>query len=277
MPKKEYSQGMEIFRKPAPSWAEAQPALRDWYQTGLGDAVLDTVSAKCDDILSGIFGYQGLQVGQIAPHRELLASAGLHRRIVIDSYAESTSAQISGELEHLPISSNCVNLVFFPHSLEFCANPHGALREADRVLTADGHLLLLGFNPYSQFGLRRAFGRSVPWNGTTYSRSRIQDWLSVLGFRIVTAETVFLRSPVDRPGFLRRTRHIEYTQRFLGFVGGVYLIHARKQTVPMTLARQNWMRPQGRLVTGAFAQRSTRAAAVNRTQEHEDDHRPKGR
>ena len=45
MPKKEYSHGMEIFRKPAPSWAEAQPALRDWYQTGLGDAVLDTVSA----------------------------------------------------------------------------------------------------------------------------------------------------------------------------------------------------------------------------------------
>jgi SAM-dependent methyltransferase len=255
---------MEIFRKSGPSWADAQPRLREWYQTGLGDAVLDTVSEKCDDMLSGIFGYQGLQVGQIAPHRELLASAGLHRRIVIDSYAETTSAQISGELEHLPISSNCVNLVFFPHSLEFCANPHGALREADRVLTADGHLLLLGFNPYSQFGLRRSFGRSVPWNGNTYSRARIQDWLSVLGYRIVTAETVFLRTPIDRPGFLRRTRYIEHTQRFFGFVGGVYLIHARKQSIPMTITRQSWMRPQGRLVTGAFAQRSTRSS-VNRS------------
>lgn len=265
---------MEIFRKTAPSWAEAQPKLRDWYRTSLGEAVLDTVSAKCDDILPGIFGYQGLQVGQIAPHRELLASAGLHRRIVIDSYAETTSAQISGELEHLPISSNRMNLVFFPHSLEFCSNPHGALREADRVLTADGHLLLLGFNPYSQFGLRRAFGRNLPWNGNTYSRARIQDWLSVLGFRVVTAETVFLRPPIDRPGFLRRTQYLEHTQRFLGFVGGVYLIHARKQSMPMTLSRQNWMTPRGRLVTGAFAQRSTRSAvsrSSNRSANKNDD------
>jgi len=128
----------------------------------------------------------------------------------------------------------------------------------------DGHLLLLGFNPYSQFGLRRSFGRSVPWNGNTYSRARIQDWLSVLGYRIVTAETVFLRTPIDRPGFLRRTRYIEHTQRFFGFVGGVYLIHARKQSIPMTITRQSWMRPQGRLVTGAFAQRSTRSS-VNRS------------
>jgi len=264
---------MESFRKSGPGWAEAQPALRDWYQTSLGEAVLDTVSEKCDDILPGIFGYQGLQVGQIAPHRELLASAGLHRRIVIDSYAKTTSAQISGELEHLPISSNRMNLVFFPHSLEFCSNPHAALREADRVLTADGHLLLLGFNPYSQFGLRRIFGRSVPWTGNTYSRARIQDWLSVLGFRIVTAETVFLRPPVDRPSILRRTRYIEHVQRFLGFVGGVYLIHARKQSIPMTLTRQTWMQPQGRLVTGAFAQRSTRSA-VNRSSNKRDEDRP---
>ena len=266
---------MEIFRKSPPSWASAQPQLRDWYQTSLGGAVLDAVSAKCDDILPGIFGYQGLQFGQIAPHRELLSSAGLHRRIVIDSYAQTSSAQISGELEHLPISSDCMNLVFFPHSLEFCGNPHGALREADRVLTADGHLLLLGFNPYSQFGVRRAIGRSVPWSGNTYSRARIQDWLSVLGFRIVTAETVFLRPPVNRPGVLKRTRYLEYTQRFLGFVGGVYLIHARKQSMPMTLSRQNWMRTRGRLVTGAFARRATRTAAVNRSASDREEDRSK--
>ena len=157
---------------------------------------------------------------------------------------------------------------------DWAKRPHGALREADRVLTADGHLLLMGFNPYSQFGLRRSFGRSVPWNGNTYSRARIQDWLSVLGFRIVTAETVFLRPPIDRPGFLRRTRYLEHTQRFLGFVGGVYLIHARKQSIPMTLSRQTWMRPQGRLVTGAFARRSTRTA-VNRSNTDRDEDRSK--
>ncbi|MEM7256329.1 MAG: methyltransferase domain-containing protein [Pseudomonadota bacterium] len=151
---------MSYFRKNPPSWLDAQPVLRNWYESTLGQAVLDTVADKFDDVLPGIFGYQGVQVGQIAPGRELLASAGLHRRIVVDSCAEDSGSHITGELEHLPISNNCVNLVFFPHSLEFCESPHGALREADRVLTADGHLLIMGFNPFSQFGLRRAVGRS---------------------------------------------------------------------------------------------------------------------
>jgi len=252
---------MRKFSKNSPHWSEAQPDLRDWYSTSLGYAVLDTVADKFDDILPGIFGYQGVQVGQIAPGRELLASAGLHRRLVIDSFAKDSASHISAEVEQLPISSDCVNLVFLPHALEFCDSPHAALREADRILTDDGHLIVMGFNPYSTFGLRGLFGRSVPWNGKYYSRSRVQDWLSVLGFRIVTTETVFLRPPLNRARVLRKTRLVEKTQRFLGFTGGVYLIHARKQTIPMTLSRQQWLKSRGRLVTGAFAQRSGRTAA----------------
>lgn len=251
---------MANFRKNSPSWLEAQALLRNWYETILGQAVLDTVADKFDDLLPGIFGYQGVQVGQIAPGRELLASAGLHRRIVVDSSADESSSHITGELEHLPISNNCVNLVFFPHSLEFCENPHSALREADRVLTDDGHLLIMGFNPYSQFGVRRALGRSVPWSGKTYSRARIEDWLSVLGFRVVATETVFLRPPVARKRLLSSMRFIEKTQRYFGFAGGVYIIHARKQSIPMTLSRQQWL-PRGRLVHGAFAQHASRVAA----------------
>lgn len=252
---------MKKFSKNSPNWCDAQPGLRDWYQSSLGNAVLDTVADKFDETLPGIFGYQGLQVGQIAPGRELLSSAGLHRRLVVDSFASESGSHISADVEHLPISSDCVNLVFYPHALEFCESPHGALREADRILTDDGHLIVMGFNPYSTFGARRLFGRSTPWNGKIYSRARVQDWLSVLGFRIVSTETVFLRPPVNRAGVLRKTRGLEKTQRFLGLAGGVYLIHARKQSIPMTMSRQQWLKPRGRLVTGAFAERSGRTAA----------------
>ena len=252
---------MKKFSKNSPDWCDAQPGLRDWYQTSLGNAVLDTVADKFDEILPGIFGYQGVQVGQIAPGRELLSSAGLHRRLVIDSFASESLSHISADVEHLPISSDCVNLVFYPHALEFCDSPHAALREADRILTDDGHLLVMGFNPWSSFGVRRVLGRAVPWNGKSYSRARVQDWLSVLGFRVVSTETVFLRPPINRAPVLRRTKLLEKTQKVLGFAGGVYLIHARKQTVPMTLSRQQWLKPRGRLVTGAFAQRTGRTAA----------------
>lgn len=258
---------MGDFRKKTPDWAAAQPQLRDWYAGPLGSAVLDTVETKLEDILPEIFGYQGLQVGQISPGKNLLASAGLYRRVVVDSESDVDNVQISGELEHLPISSNCVNLVFYPHSLEFCENPHGALREADRVLTADGHLLILGINPYSMFGIARAVGglrNSVPWCGRTYSRSRLTDWLSVLGFRTIKVETVFLRPPVARRRILKGARHIERAQPVAGFVGGIYLIHARKVSTTLTRVRPQWRTGRGRLITGAFAQRG---AVANRARD----------
>jgi len=261
---------MRKFSRKSPNWCEAQPQLRAWYQTSLGQEVLDHVGDKFDEILPGIFGYQGVQVGQIAPDTELLGSAGLHRRLVIDSFASDSKSHISADVEQLPISNNCVNLVFYPHALEFCKSPHAALREADRILTNDGHIVVMGFNPYSTFGLRRLFGRAVPWNGRTYTRHRVQDWLSVLGFRIVSTETVFLRLPLNKPKLLSRTRLMEKTQRVFGMAGGVYLIHARKQTIPMTMSRQQWLKPRGRLVTGAFVQASQRNA-VNRTQQDDDD------
>jgi len=68
---------------------------------------------------------------------------------------------------------------------------------------------------------------------------------------------------VNKARVLNATRHLEKAQRFLGVMGGVYLIHARKQSVPMTLSRHKWLQPRGRLVTGSFARSASRTASQN--------------
>ena len=93
----------------------------------------------------------------------------------------------------------------------------------------------------------------------------------MLGFRVVATETVFLRPPVNRSRLLSSTRFLEKAQRVLGFAGGVYLIHARKQSIPMTLSRQKWLQPRGRLVHGAFAQHASRVAARINADPHNKD------
>ena len=45
--------------------------------------------------------------------------------------------------------------VVLPHVLEFEANPHQVLRESERVLIGEGHVVILGFNPWSLWGLWR--------------------------------------------------------------------------------------------------------------------------
>jgi len=36
-----------------------------------------------------------------------------------------------------------------PHTLEFTNDPHQVLREVDRVLIPEGHVVILAFNPWS--------------------------------------------------------------------------------------------------------------------------------
>ena len=58
-------------------------------------------------------------------------------------------------------------------------------------------LVVLGFNPLSIIGLRRAFKHrtaSAPWCGTYFGAARLRDWLTLLGFDIVDQRPCF---PVD--------------------------------------------------------------------------------
>ena len=95
------------------------------------------------------------------------------------------AADIHADVTALPIAGGSMKAVLFFHTLDFCSDPHRALREADRVLTDDGQLIIVGFNPWSAFGARHALSawrRREPWNGRFYSRGRVGEWLSVLDY-----------------------------------------------------------------------------------------------
>ena len=68
------------------------------------------------------------------------------------------------------------------------------MREIHRILTPQGHLVLIGFNPFSLFGLGqlglklsgvRLWKSWSPING-----ARLKDWLHLLGFEIISYDTV---------------------------------------------------------------------------------------
>jgi len=173
--------------------------------------------------------------------------------------------QLTADVLSLPIDSDVMKLVIMPHTLDFCSDPYQALREADRVLTNDGHLIIVGFSRWSLFGARRlvpARRRQVPWNGRFFSRYRVSDWLSVLNYRVDEHHTFFLRPPLRSKKLLRRLMLIEKGQRWLSPLGAMYVLHARKQTMPLTPAKRLWLPQRGRIKTGALA--SVREAAVSR-------------
>lgn len=252
-----------------PVWLEAQPPLAQWYASALGQSILHDLERCLALTLADVFGYQGVQIGNPAPGHNLLDHAGLHRRLVIDS--PGRPADINADVLHLPIASDTLKSVVFFHTLDFCDHPHQAMREADRVLMEDGQLIIVGFNPFSFFGARHLLSgwrQRAPWCGRFYSRTRVTDWLSVLDYRVLHSEAMFIRPPINSQRLLTRLRSVERLQPWLGMLGGVYVIKARKQTLPMTLARRQWRRQSNRISVGSFARTgnasSRQTASVSR-------------
>ena len=106
-------------------------------ETPLGQYLLERERAYIDKTVTDIFGYNALQIG--FPGIDLLRANRMPLRATVD---RDHGAQLRADSAELPIVTASVDLVLLPHVLEFSDNPHQILREVERVLVPDGHLVL---------------------------------------------------------------------------------------------------------------------------------------
>lgn len=213
-------------------WFAAQRAIRDWYGTPLGQQLHAEVMRRIDSLVGDLYALRCLQIGGTQRDADLLSGSGLVCRIHVTGDGRDDLRALPAEL---PLATDSVDLVLLGHALEFCGDPHGLLREVDRVLTRDGYLLVIGFNPVSLFGLRRLLGRGrVPWSGSFYSGGRVEDWLRVLGLHVRRRESCWLRPPLQGPRGRRLLAGLEWLAPLLRGCGGVQLVLGRKQSIPIT-------------------------------------------
>ncbi len=240
--------------------AAAREALREWYRRRLGQWLLEYERAQLDEVLSHLFGYYLVQVGATMDDY-LLAGSRIRNHIVIDDSwplncpgdQEARVLGMFGSAGILPLQGDSIDVVVLPHTLEFQPAPHQVLREVERVLVPEGHAVIVGFNPWSLWGGRRLVGRwrrqAPPWGGTFRSVPRIKDWLALLGFDIVTTRYSFFRPPMQHQGIMGRLGWLERLGgRWWPYLGGVYIIVAKKQVVTLTPIRPRW-RPRRSLIT----------------------------
>jgi SAM-dependent methyltransferase len=137
-----------------------------------------------------------------------------------------------------PVMTDTVDAIVLPHSLELSHDPHQVLREADRCLIPDGHLVVFGFNPRSLWGVRRLLTRGaaqMPWGMRFISMSRVMDWLNLLGFDTLHSRYLMHRPPLQNIRMLERLGFLDPAAgsgRML--LAGAYMLVARKRTVIMT-------------------------------------------
>lgn len=213
--------------------------MATWLQTPQGRYVMDWEQAKLDEALADVFGFFALQLGM--PERDFLRANRIPTRLIL---GDTPGAALRCDFTQLPIASQSVDLVVLPHVLEFYPEPHQILREVERILIPEGRLFILGFNPYSLWGLRRRLPprpHGYPWNGQYLSVLRLKDWLTLLNFELDRGAFGAYAPPCRTQKWLRRWRFMELAgDRWWGFAGSVYMIRAIKRVHGMRLIVPNW-------------------------------------
>lgn len=233
--------------------------LRNWYATEAGKLLLIEIKTCLDELLPEMFGYHAVQIGSIAPSVDLLDGSRIKHRPRID--LDPRGVDVMAVSEALPFDADCIDVVVLMHTLDFAARPHGVLREVERILIPEGRLIVVGFNPWSTYGLwRLALGwrDKPPWCGRFYSSARLKDWLSLLGLVTESCHYRGFRPPIQRAGLLQRLATMERIGRDVcPVLGGVRVLTARKRVATLTPLKQRWQRRN--LVPGKLAEPSTRA------------------
>ncbi len=219
----------------------------NWFEGPLGARVLREEAALATLALEDVFGFELLQVGTWGPAHHLLDGARTqHTTLLAPELDERVT--LCAPLDSLPFRSDSIDAILLPHTLELVEDPYAVLREAERVLTGEGCLMICGFNPLSGWGARRLFAQYVGWPAfppdtqRMLSERRLRDWVALLGFDVERVHGYL--------GLLPLTGGTQEFRPRAPLTAGAYLLKARKRLPTLTMVRPR-RRARQRVLVGA--------------------------
>jgi SAM-dependent methyltransferase len=243
-----------------------------WLETGTGAALLCEESRQVAAAFDNIFGDQFLQIGAWG-NADLFRSSARTKRYAVVAARRGPGVDFVSSPEDLAVGSDSIDAVFLPHILETTDDPHAVLREVDRILRADGHVVIAGFNPWGWWGIRHYLSRGrFPAGGQRMvSESRVRDWLTLLDYNVQPGRFHHIAPPL-----YRQSRHGETAvdvqesddgnrsapvARYRGWnpLASCYLVIARREIFTVTRIRPS-LRRRTQLV-GSLVNPTTRNSA----------------
>lgn len=208
---------------------------REWYALPAGSAALVRLQGSVRQMVADIFGYHALEIGALAGQGRFLAESRIAHQVVMGAAALDGVGML-GATEHLPFAANNIDLVVASHVLDCTCQPHQVLREIERVLVPEGHLILIGFNPFSLKGIGQLRHWFSPAGAQChyYPLFRVRDWLSLLGFEVITACAPHFCTPSAGHTHPKHAGWGQWLGALHLLTGSVYVIHAKKKVSNMT-------------------------------------------
>ena len=215
-----------------------------WLARFPGTYVLEAEHRLLSRIYSEQYGKHAILIGVPQQH-VLLKSSMISHHVIISPLINTQKLvqTIESDFYDLPILPGSIDLVILPHTLDFVDNPHRLLLEACKMVKPEGDIVILGFNPFSLWGLKKYFSKNknCPWNGNFIAVSKIIEWLKLADFQIIEENRLIFRPPFSREKFFHKLKFLEWLGRkcFTPF-GGIYTLTAKAKVIPLTPIKLLW-------------------------------------
>ena len=228
-----------------------------WFQSAFGQELLDAekqaieplISTSVDD--SGSADTRGQQSVQIANCHTALIDFDNQRpliKIVSNPIGASKPGVILADGAELPLVPDNADLMILHHLCDFSDHPQQVIREAVLSLAPEGKLIVVGFNPFSLWGLWRLFVlwfKPMPWRANFIGPQRMTDWLTLLNCQVDQKKFIIYKPAIKQHRLSAKFGFIgTLAERYNLPFGAVYVITATKKTRARTLIRSRWRRPE---------------------------------
>jgi SAM-dependent methyltransferase len=190
-------------------------SLELWLRSPRGRRLLALEERELRRVLPDLFGRHVVQVGNWGRGEQLLGSSEMLHRAVLGT-VDGLGAHAVAAPEQLPVAERSVDACVLPHTLEFSTSPYSVLREANRILSDRGRLVVLGFSPWSGWAWRQRIGlryRAFPAGARYVGVKVLSDWLDLLDFEVTEVRRYGVSMPWPEG----------------------YVLVAKKRVIPMTL------------------------------------------
>ena len=245
------------------SLAFSQTQIANWFTSLLGQRVLAEEQQCIDALLPEMFGYHLMQLS-VLPASNLFTASSTGYQFTVnpcdprcdsasgnefrkepdkESDEKISTSSLIAHFEQLPIDADVIDVALLHHALDYSTHPHQLLREVTRVLIPNGHVVLVGFNPFSLLGIghsiARLFSKADIYKRQHLPVSRLKDWFEVLDLELVYSRRGYYGLPLNRYYSSRMDRWLGL---LLPFLGGFYVLVLRKNITPMTKIQTKWKR-----------------------------------
>lgn len=219
--------------------------LSNWFETPLGKSLLAEEQEAINDGLQCVFGYHLLQLG-VSGRLDLTSESRISHRFILHPHIEPNQ-RLSGitDFNHLPLPAEAIDAVVLHHALDYSQSPHHLLRESARILIPRGHLIIVGFNPWSLWGfcsrIARLFTVVPRWRFQYLRLGRLLDWLALVDMEPIAIYKGYFSPPLPQEKAIKHLQWLEgWGKRLRLPWGGFYMIVARKDHIPLTPIKPAW-------------------------------------